>query len=277
MMTPDKTKTSYIINIQLMKIIGFYQLLDPNATAIYGCKICKLGGYISVLFLILDILMCNISIYHSRYDFAVVVRYIMIMFAQIFTMIKILFVITKSDVIWKLISFTSIDFLSYSGHQKCILMNARTKSIRISNIFTMFWIVFVALLVVPPIIINDNNYLNIKSKDSTLNQYRYNVLNLLFSVSTQFYNDNFNVFYLFETMSLTLHGYSMVIFDCMLISFCITISFQLKMIASSYKTLGYNDTNTDQIKSKLAFLRILLFNFFLWVPIGITKYKNHIL
>jgi len=248
-MAPDKTKTSYIINIQLMKLIGFYQLLDPNATAIYGCNIFKLGGYISVLFLILDIIMCNISIYHSRYDFTVVVRYIMIMFAQLFTMIKMLFIITKSDVLWKFISFTSTDFLSYSGHQKCILMNARTKSKKISNIFTMFWIVFVALLVLPPIIINEN-YLNVTSKESTLNQYRYNVLNLLFSVSTQFYNDNFKVFYIFEAMSLTLYGYSMVIFDCMLISFCITISFQLKMIASSYKTLGYNHTNTNTIKSK---------------------------
>jgi len=267
-MTPDTTKTYYIINIQLMKLIGFYQLLDPNATEVYGYKICRLGGYISVLFLVLNILMCNISIYHSRYDFTVVVRYIMIMFAQIFTMIKILFVITKSGVLWKFISFTSIDFLSYSGHQKCILMNARTKSIRISNIFTMFWIVFLALLILPPIIIKDN-YLNVKSKESTLNQYRYNVLNLLFSKSTQFYNDNFNVFYIYEAICLTLYGYSMIIFDCMLISFCITISFQLKMIASSYKTLGYNHTNTDQIKSKLAFLRTILLKFF-FRYLGIT-------
>jgi len=248
-MISDYTKTSYIINIQLMKLIGFYQLLHPNATNIFGCTISKLGGYISVLFLILTILMCNMSIYHSRYDFAVVVRYIMIMFAQFFTMIKMMYVITKSDVLWKFISFTSIDFLSYSGHQKYILINARTKSIKISNIFTVFWIVFVALLILPPIIIEDN-YLNVKSKDNTLNQYRYSVLNLLFSVSIQFYNDNFNIFYLFEAISLTIYGYSKIIFDCMVISFCITISFQLKMIASSYKTLGYNHTNTDQIKSK---------------------------
>lgn len=260
-MTPDNTKPSYIINDQLMKLIGFYQLLDPNATAIYGCRICKLGGYTSVLFLIMNILMCNTSIYHCRYDFTVAVKYIMIMFAQFFTMIKMLFVITKSNVLWKFISFTSTDFLSYSGHQKCILMNARTKSMKISNMFTMFWIVFLALLILPPIIIKDN-YLNIKSKESTLNQYRYNVLNLLFSVSTQFYNDNFNVFYLFEAISLTIYGYSMIIFDCMLISFCITISFQLKMIASSYKTIGYNHNNSDKIKSKLAFLRKILFNFF---------------
>jgi len=249
-MIQDTKKTSYITNIQLMKLIGLYQLLDPNSTTKFGYNIYKLGGYISVLFLILNIIMCSMSIYHSRYDFSMVVRYIMIMFAQIFTMVKMWFVICKSDVLWKFISFTSTDFLSYSGHQKNILMKARTKSIKISNMFTMFWISFVAILVLPPIIINDN-YLNIKSKDGTHNQYRYSVLNLLFSVSTQFYNDNFNIFYLFEAICLTIHAYSMIIFDCMIISFCITISHQLKMIASSYNSLGYNHTNNNKNISKL--------------------------
>jgi len=248
-MTPDNPKT-YIINIQLMKLIGFHQLLDPNAITKFGYNIYKVGGYMNVLFLILNIIMCNMSIYHSRYDFSMIIRYIMIMFAQFFTMVKMWFVISKSNVLWKFISFTSTDFLSYSGHQKNILMKARTKSIKISNIFTMFWIVFVAILILPPIITNDN-YLNIRSKDSTYNQYRYSVLNLLFSVSTQFYNDYFNIFYLYEAYSLMIYGYSMIIFDCMVISFCITISYQLKMIASSYSTLGNNHTNTHTNISKL--------------------------
>lgn len=247
-----------------MKLIGFHQLLDPNASTTFGYNMYKLGGYTSVLCLLLNIIMCNISIYYSRYDSAVVVRYIMIMFAQFFTMIKMLFVITKSDVLWKFINFTSIDFLSYSGHQKCILIKARTKSIQISNIFTMFWVVFVIILVLPPILVNEN-YLNIKSKDGSHNQYRYSVLNLLFSASTQIYNDNFNVFYLFESICLTLYGYSMIIFDSMIISFCITISFQLKMIASSYNILGYNHANTDKNKSKLLFLSIILLLFFFFV------------
>lgn len=247
-MIHESTKT-YIINLQLMKIIGLYQLLNPNATTLFGYNIYKLGGFISILYLTLNIIMCNISIYYSQYDFTAVVRYIMFIYATFFVIIKISFLIIKSDILWNFISFTSINFLSYSGHQKYFLMNARIISLIISNVFAILWAAFIALWIFSPIVIKDS-YLNIKSKNSTYMQYRYNMLNLLFPVSTQFYNDNFTVFYLFETIILTIYGYSMIVFDCLIISFCLTIVFQLRTIASSYSTLGYNHTN-NQIKSKL--------------------------
>ena len=233
-----------------MKLIGFHQLLNPNTTSILGFNIYKLGGYISVIYLMLNLIMCNMSIYYSRYDFFSAARYILFMFALFFTMIKMWFIIIKCDVLWEFLSFTSLDFLSYSGHKKYFLVNARKISIKISYIFTMFWVAFVVLVVVSPIIMK-NNYLNIKTKDRKHNLYRYNELNLLFPVSTEFYNENFNVFYLFEIIAVMSYGYSMIIFDILIVSFCITTAFQLRTIASSYNTLGYNHTNTDQIKSKL--------------------------
>jgi len=248
MMTPDNPKT-YIINIQLMKFIGFHQLLNPNATTLFGYNIFKLGGYMSILYLLLNIIICNISIYYSRFDFTAVVRYIMFMFAQFFTMVKMWFVITKSDLLWTFLNFTSIDFFSYNGHQKFILLKARSKSIKISNIFTVLWVALISLWSLSPIIKNDN-YLNVKSIDKTHNQYRYNVLNLIIPVSTQFYNDSFYVFYLFEVITLIIFGYAMIIYDYLMIGFCVTITYQLKMIASSYSKLGYINTDTDQI-SKL--------------------------
>lgn len=254
MMKPDNPKT-HIIHIQLMKYIGFHQLLNPNAKTLYGYNIYKLGGYMSILYLLLHIIMCIISIYYSRFDFTAVIRYIMFMFASFFSSIKMWFAITKSDVLWKFLNFTSIDFLSYSGHQKFILMKARSKSIMISNIFTVLWAVLIALWGLPSIITNDSYYLNDKSKDKTLNQYRHNVFNLIFPVTTKFYNDNFYIFYLYEIVPLMIFGYVMVIFDYLIIGFCVTIAFQLKTIASSYNELGYYHTNTDQI-SKLLFLCI---------------------
>ncbi|XP_025205093.1 uncharacterized protein LOC112601603 [Melanaphis sacchari] len=145
-MIQENTK-NYITNLQLMKLIGLYQLLNPNATTLFGYSIYKLGG----------------------------------------------------------------------------------------------------LWIFSPIITKDN-YLYIKSKNSTYIQYRYNILNLIFPVSTQFYNDNFNVFYLIEVITLSVYGYSMIIFDFLFISYCITIAFQLKTIASSYSSLGYNLTNNNKIK-----------------------------
>jgi len=245
-----------------MKLIGLHQLINPNSKTLFGYSIYKLGGFILILHLLLNIIMCNISIYYSLYDFTAVVKYIMFMSAIFFNIIKISFVIIKSDVLWNFISFTSIKFLPYSGHQRYLLMNARIISIIISNISAILWTAIISIWIFSPIIIQDN-YLNIKSKNSTY-KYRYNMLNLIFPVSTQFYNDNFKVFYLFETITLMVIGYSMVIFDCFLISFCITIAFQLKMIASSYSALGYNHTNNNQIKSKLSFLHVISCLFYIF-------------
>jgi len=99
--------------------------------------------------------------------------------------------------------------------------------------------------------------MNVKSKDDTYSQYRYNMLNLIFPVSDQFYNNNFIVFYLLESIALIAYGFSMMIFDNLAVSLCITITYQLKSIALSYSTLGYNHIDTDFKKTgKFYFLCI---------------------
>lgn len=252
-MTPDNT-IKYIINLKLMKLTGLYQLLNPENPKSFGCNIFKLGGILAVVYLILIIIMCNLSIYYSLNDFTEVVKYIMLIIATLFASTKMCFVILYSNELWKCISFTSIDYLSYKGHKKYMHIKARKLSKSISNIFTLAWIAVILVWILSPIIIKDN-FMNVKSKDDTYNQYRYNMLNLIFPVPAQFYNNNFKVFYFFESIALIVYGYSMMVFDCLVISMCITITYQLKSIALSYSTLGYKDIDTG-FKSKLYFLSI---------------------
>lgn len=234
-----------------MKITGLYQLLNPNTSKLFGRNInfYKLCGLISVLYLALVLVMCNISIYYSLNDFAEVVKYIMLIIATLFALIKMYFIIRNSDVLWKFIEFTSIDLLSYSGHQRAILVDARTISMKVSKFIISVWIIVITIWILSPIIIS-GNYINVKSKNATCNRYRYNMLNLLFPVSDQFYNDNFKLFYLLETVALIFYGYSMISFDYLMISMCIAISYQLKMIAKSYSTLGYKNA----FKSELIYV-----------------------
>ncbi|XP_022183355.1 uncharacterized protein LOC111042929 [Myzus persicae] len=168
----------------------------------------------------------------------------MLIIATLFGLIKMSFIMCNSNALWNFISFTSIDYLTYRGQQKYILISARKLSISISNIFTLSWIAIISVWILFPIIAKDN-FMNVKAKDETYSQYRYNMLNLMFPVSAQFYNNNFMVFYFLETIGVIFYGYSMVVFDNLVISVCITIAYQLKSIALSYRTLGYNNIDTD--------------------------------
>lgn len=254
-MATDNWK-NYIIDLVLMKVVGSYQLLNPNTpTKPFGCNVFKLAGILSLMYLTLVVMLCYLSIYYLLYDFTEVVKYTMLIIATSFALLKLYFIIRKSNRLWEFIRFTSIDFLPYHGHQKNILIDARAVSMKMSKIITLGWITIIIVWILSPIII-PGNYINVKSKDGkTYNRYRYNMLNLIFPISAEFYNNNFRLFYLLETIALILYGYSMMVFDCLVISMCLTITYQLKMIALSYSKLGHNDIKTD---SKSKFYLVML-------------------
>lgn len=247
---PDKSEQNYITNIQLMKTIGLYQLLNPNAPKLFGYNVSKLGSFIILVYVTLVTLICLLSIHYSLYDFSAVIKYVSILLPVSFLWVIIYFVNRNSDVLWEFISSTSIHFLSYSGHQRNILTEARVISRIVSNITKIVWMIAAFVWIMAPIIIQDS-YINVKFKNKKHVWYRYNMINLLFPVTADFYNDNFYIFYFIETLALIFYDTFNLIFDCLIISICITITYQLKMIALSYKRLGYNYNNTD-VKCKFS-------------------------
>lgn len=122
---PVESEQIYIINIQLLKSTGLYHLMDPNVLKLFGYNVFKLGSSLLLLCVSLAILMCCISIYYSQNDFNEIIKFIAIIIPTSHALINLCFVIRNSDVLWEFISFTSIHFLSYSGHQKNVLTNAR--------------------------------------------------------------------------------------------------------------------------------------------------------
>lgn len=238
---------NYIVDLRFMKTIGLYQILNPNTPKKpFGCNVFKLAGALSLIYLTFVNVMCCVSIYYAMGDFAEVVKYTMLLFAISFAFVKLYFVIRKSNSLWEFMCFTRIDFLSYSGHQRDILIDARKESVMFSKIFTLGWSAIILLWILSPLMIQ-GNVVNVKSKDGTsYSQYRYNTMNLIFpAVTAEFYNDNFRIFYSIEVILILVYGYVMVVFDCLVISMCITMIYQLKMIALSYINLGHNGTKMD--------------------------------
>lgn len=233
-----------------MKATGVYQLFDPNTHKLFGCNVFKLGGVIEIIYLALVIVACFTSVYYYLYDFVLVVKYIVFTIAALFAFVKLYFIIRNADALWEFVSFTSIHFLSFGNRRESVLVRARSISITISNVYTISWIFVLAVYVFPPIIAVGDNRIRIKTNDVAHDEYRYNVLNLiLFPVTVEFYNDNFTLFYLIETTALIFYCHSMLIYDCLIISMCITIKHQLKTIALSYSELGHNDVNTGDSTS----------------------------
>lgn len=243
------SEENYIIHIRLMKIIGLYKLLDPKTSKLLGVNVFKLYSILPILYLLLINIMYCMSIYYSRNDFTEVIKYTSVLVATFYSMVKLCYFIKNSDALFELISFASIHFLSYCSHKKSTLIKGRKISKIVSNTFTFSWIAITIVWMLSPIMMK-NNYLIVKKHNSTYEQYHYNMLNIIFPVTTKFYNDNFFIFYAIESILIIIYGYVMVIYDFLVVSTCITIIYQLKLILSSYSNLGYDSTSTD-FKSKL--------------------------
>lgn len=253
---PAKEGKKYVINVRLMKLTGLYQLLDPNTPKLCGFNGFKIGSIIALLILVTTFVMCNISIYYVMEDFTEVVNYSMVIVATSLVIFKLYFVIRNSATLWEFISFTSVDFLSYDGHQKAIIDRARTISIAISNSFAFIWTAIIFVWMSLPII-KKGDYFNVKSTNGTYRQYQFNSLNLVIPVSAGFYNENFLWFYFIESIPLMIYSYSMMIYDCLVISIGITIAYQFKTVASSFRKLGHDNINAYHVKSKQCFPSII--------------------
>lgn len=254
-----KDEQNYMINLRLMKVTGLHTLLNPDTPKLFGYNWGKLNGVLFIFIMILVIVGSNMSIYYIMNDFTKTLPYIVIIVSATFVLLKIYFLIRYSKELWEFVNFTSIHFLSYTGHQKTILSKARKLILRISNMFTCFTIFIILVWIVSPIFMKDN-YIVVKSTNDTYNHYHYNILSIIFPVTEQYYNNNFIHFYLLESLGLIVYGYSMMNFDYLIISICLTITYQLKMISKSYSKLGFNHIQGN-IKGKKLVIIIIFFYF----------------
>lgn len=248
----EDNEQNYIINVRLMKLIGFYQLLNPKTpTKLFGYNVFRLVGKMSLLYIVLMIVACIISIYYALYDSEAVINYTMIIVVNCLALFKLYFIIRNANVLWDLMSVTFIDFLPYSGHYKSILIRARALSTKTSTIVSLCWLAVISVWILTPITIQ-GNYMLVKSKDlQSYSRYRCNVANLIYPVTDEFFNDNFGVFYLLETVLSIVYGYAMMAFDFLIISMGLTIIYQIKMVALSYSSLdGHNNIIKTDLKSK---------------------------
>jgi len=221
-----------------MKITGIYQLINPHASF----NVYKVAAKIEIAINFIIILYLCSSSYFYQDNTNELMSHFMLVVAVFFATIKILYVSRNSELIWNNMNMTSINFLSYKGHNKEILQIARAKSISTTIIFLILWSSVVVAWSLSPYVVKDV-YFNVQFKDE-IRRYRYNSFNNVYPISEKFYNEHFIYFYVIEMTQVLFWGHSTIAYDTYVISVCISIVFQLKTIADSY-------SNLNHIKGKL--------------------------
>lgn len=230
---------SLMIDPCVMKSIGFYQMLSPHTPKLFGFNKFK---YLTMAYLILHIVLLVIyilNVYLFLDDINELAKYILLISSGTASLFKLFSVIRHSDTLWKCIQFTSTDKLLYKYHDRKILESGRTKIKFLTSHFAFWWFVSVVVWNTAPLFIN-NYYIRVKVDDE-ISLYRYNVLNLVFPVSSEFYNGNFIKYYIIESSITMMLGHSILIYDVLTISMCITLRHQLKTIANSYHAFGITE------------------------------------
>jgi len=229
-----------IVNLQFMKITGFYQLLKSSESLkIFNINIYKTAFIVQISILFVTTIMAFYSIYAFINDVNQIFNYTIILLATYYAIFKYYFIIKNSKTIWNFMhNMMSTKLLCYKGHTQKIYKNGRNRSSTLILISFGLWS-NIALFWSLSAILSNDSYLKLKYDDGVYN-YRSNALGLVYPVTDTFYNKYFLVFYILETIMLLFWGQMMWVFDILMISVCISIEHHLKTIADSYSLLGHN-------------------------------------
>lgn len=219
-----------------IKLVGLYQLLNPNSPKIFGFNIFKIIGTFQLMYNLIFSCLFFICMYYCSNDINEVTRYVMLFTGTFFSVSKYYYIIKNSDIIWKCLHLTFLNFLSSKNHKKRTFQDARANTISLTRFFIFLYTISLLAWVLVPLL-NQNNFLILKIGNET-HRYRFNTVNLILPVffNDKFYNDNFMAFYIFESFGFLFYVHSSFGFDMLVISMCMAIKYQLQTIADSYTT-----------------------------------------
>lgn len=224
-----------IIDIQIVKYIGLFKILNPHGPKLYNINIFKLVAKIEIFFLTVALIMIMFSMYYTSNDANRFIFYLMLLVGMFDLSLNHFYVIKNSDAIWDFMSVMKIDFLSLKTIKLKNLKYKLATSISLVSCFFMgiAWIFL-------PFYLQQDNYLTITFKND-INNYRYTPLNLITPVTEELYDKYFSVFYVFDVIIVICCIHIAIFYDFIVLTTCICIECQLKIIANSYSTFAYMD------------------------------------
>lgn len=248
--TYDQKNT--IINMKLSKIIGLYQILDPNSPHIFGYNILHVFVTLFLIYQVIVLIFCLYGIYFWINNISQVILQLTILANFSFGSYKILILIRNKDNMRKCIEMACNDFIQYKhSENNAIFLKYRMKSLISTYVYVLMGFIILFAWSIFPLIFNDN-YITLKSLDGKQHNYHLNAFNVFFPVTSGTYNRFYILFHIIEVLFGVFYVTFSHIFDSLLISMCYAISSNLKTIKNAFQTLRQKyTTNCKYIKSEI--------------------------
>lgn len=228
-----------IINVRIVEYIGFFKTLNPHGPKIYDINVYKTIAKIEIFFLIVALVMAIFSMYYTLTDANPFFFYLMVVIGIFDFSLNHICVIKYSDAIWDFMSVTKLDFLSFKTfkYEKLKYKMATTISLISCFFIGVAWILL-------PINLQRDNYLTIHYKNDSYH-YHYTSLNFITPVTTEFYNQNYVYFYIFDSVVVFCCLHTLIFYDFIVLTMCICIECQLSSIANAFSKFNYLDGSTN--------------------------------
>lgn len=227
--------------INLTKLFGLYQILNPNTTKIFGYNmyhiiIVLIGLLLFAVSMLSPIGLYNLSSNMTEFSFPFGFIYNML-----FSCYKMMIILYYSKDVWHNIVVTRFNFMSYQYYNIQLFKNWQKRAIRIICIFIIISILALSIWIAIPSVFNTTT-VTMKNLDGSYSEYRMNIFNLYLIVSNKTYNEFFYIFYIVEISVCVGYYYFTILFDILTAVFCCSLSGHLETISDKIKSLAYKSS-----------------------------------
>lgn len=237
------TDKKYAINLKILKIFGFYQLVDPDGTKMYGYNIYKI---VHITLVAITTMITGLGLsgftyktnYSSLDDIFRTMQMIFYIACITVGNIKMMIIVCNVDKLWNVLNIAQETFFSnkYCRENYFKLVKHRN---RFSFIFALYFFIFimtgVSWCIVPIVVLNDHRVEN-NTKPLT---NKINIINLKYPIPVNTYNEFYNTIYVIESIMVIYSAYGLALFDIFLFAILQLISAYYEIISSAYEHVQF--------------------------------------
>lgn len=259
-MADTENENKCILNLKLSKLVGLYQILDPNTGKMFGYNVYRVIVVLFSLTLFGVATFFPMSLYYLKNDVMAFTFNLGCSQNLAFCSYKMILILYHTGDIWECIEVTGLEFIAYEKYDRNVFNDWRGISWRITRVYIVFCVLVTVVFILDPLVFN-TAMVTIKNIDGSFSNYRNNVLNTYMSLITdETYNNRyFYVFFATDTITVISFVYCSMVFDIIMLVICCALSCHLETISNAIGSLGHERSIISNT-STYAFFFFLLLN-----------------
>lgn len=238
------------IHLDLMVRFGFYQIFNPNSKKIFNCNV-----YQFFLIVITVVEYCALTFgmlgcFVKTGDFTQNLLLLCIILYNHIIIGRLIIYLYNTCTFWSVLNIAKINFLTSKQCRKNdkILYEYGKRSRKLLNVFFIVVVSTFVQWIIFPLVFKSFN----EETENLNNKRTMNIIDMRYPVSTYTYNQYYIWFYLIDLIITTYVMLGSIIFDSFLFMFCFVIIAQNRVLAQSFKNIGYeNKSQTGNYITKL--------------------------